>query len=148
MIGDFLALGPLIKARLREQLPPAVFVLDAQDLAGVIESQQPSQAVHVLYGGYTPRQANAAWEDVEQTWHTIIAVRNVAGLPGVAPGNLDAGPLMMLTVAALRPWVPPLDGAGTLHLAPPLRPAFKAGFSYYPLAWKTTLRVPARPARP
>lgn len=146
-MDDFLALGPLIKSRLRELLPPEVFILDAQDLAGVMESQQPASAVHVLYGGHAPKTANAAWEDVEQIWHTVIVVRNVAGLPGVAPGNQDAGPLIMQVIKALRPWVPGIDAAGSLHLANPLRTAFKAGFGYYPLAWKTTLRVPVRPAR-
>ena len=106
-----------------------------------------ASAVHVLYGGHATKTANAAWEDVEQIWHTVIVVRNVAGLPGVAPGNQDAGPLMMQVIKALRPWVPGIDAAGSLHLANPLRTAFKAGFGYYPLAWKTTLRVPVRPAR-
>lgn len=143
--ADFLALGQIIKARLREQLPSPAFVLDARDLAGVIESQQPAPAVHVLFRGFSVRSANPAWEEVEQQWDTIIVVHNVAGLPGASSSDLDAGPLMARTIAALRPWVPAPDSSGPLHLSNPLRPAFKAGFGYYPIGWRVVLRLPARP---
>lgn len=141
---DFLALGPIIKARLRELLPAQAFVFDAPDLASVTEAQQSAPAVHVLYRGFSIQRPNPAWEEVEQQWDTIIVVRNVAGLPG-ASSEIDAGPLMARTVAALRPWVPAPDCSGPLHLSNPLRPAFKAGFGYYPIGWRVTLRVPTRP---
>jgi hypothetical protein len=144
---DFLALGPLVQAKLRETLPPQVFVLDSKDLASITEQQQPAPAVHVLFGGFMPRAGNAAWEELEQRWITVIVVRNVASLPGAASSELDAGPLMMATINALRPWAVPLDGFGTLHLDTPMKPAFKSGFGYYPIAWKVIHRVPVRPKR-
>lgn len=147
LLDDFLAAGPLIAAQLRASLPPQVFLLESKELAAITEQQQPVPAVHVLFRGFSPKSANAAWEEVELRWATVVVVRNVASLPSPASSELDAGPLMSRVIAALRPWVPDIDGAGPLHLDTPLGPAFKAGFGYYPIGWKFTARIPARPKR-
>jgi hypothetical protein len=143
---DFLAAGPLIKERLRAMLPPQVFVMDSIDLGGITEAQQPAPAVHVLFRGFSVVGDNAAWGSVMQRWATVVVVHNVASLPSPEGQALQAGPLMMSIINALRPWAPGIEHLEALKLDAPIPPAFKAGFAYYPIGWSVGMKVPvARP---
>jgi len=146
---DFLALEPLLVARLREALPAPVHVLAARDLAGLTEGTQPTPAVHVLYRSYRPGRATAAmWEELEQYWLTVIAVRNASTLGTAEALRADAGPLMGAVIAALGAWVPALPGCKSLHLDAAPEAGFRAGFGYFPIGWRVGMRVRAQRAKP
>ena len=50
--ANFLGAEPLIIERLKAMLPVHVHVLSTPELADVAADQQPTPAVHVVYGGY------------------------------------------------------------------------------------------------
>lgn len=146
---DFLALEPLIVARLRAALPAHVHVLAARDLAGLTEGTQPTPAVHVLYRGYRPGRATAAmWEELDQIWLTVVAVRNASTLGTAEALRADAGPLMGAVIGALGAWVPELPGCKSLHLDAAPEAGFRAGFGYFPIGWRVGMRVRAERTKP
>lgn len=134
---NFLALEPLIIARLREQLEPTVYVMSAADLDAIVESTQPAPAVHVLYLSGRPTESQDGFVTFEQTWLTVIVVRNLTDTTTGEAARQDAGPLAMQVIDALhrRKLVP----------ARPLLPAkapnagFSAGHFYLPLAWTASI---------
>lgn len=147
MIDNFLALLPLVVARLQESLPKRVYVLSTDDLASITDSKQPAPAVHVVYEGYSPEKNGPGWEEVQIKLQTVVVVRNVAVLSNPALPAAAGGALMSLVVRSLRPWVPPLEGYGSLHLAPPFKAGFSTGFAYLPIGWRVTARMRTAPQR-
>jgi len=147
--ADFLALEPLLVARLRAALPASVAVLTAADLGAVAEGTQPTPAVHVLYRGYAPARAGetaAMWEALDQYWLTVVAVRNASSVVTGDAARADAGPLMAAVIAALGGYVPDLYGFKSLRLAEAPEAGYRAGFGYFPLGWRvaTKVRINAR----
>lgn len=141
---DFLAAGPVLIDRLKAELLPSAFVLSAKDLSGVKEAAQQAPAVHVIYTAYAPKQGvNGAWSGIEQTWLTVVVVRNVVSLTTAAAPMAEAGPLMAGVIGALSLWVPPgLADFQGIHLKPsPPAGYTRAGFAYFPIAWGLDLRI-------
>lgn len=123
--------------RLRTQLPKEVHVLTAADLAGVAEGSQPTPAVHVVFGASSIKRVNPDGRSalVEQTWYTVIAVRNVRGVRSGIDARIDASTLADQVLATLMgSKMPPADQP--LMLTTPPAPGYSAGFLYLPLAWK------------
>jgi hypothetical protein len=144
-----LSVEPLIVSRLEERLAvlaPSPKVLTAPDLAGVAEEQQVTPAVHVVYGGMriTQDQAEGAIVELEQTWFTIVTVRNVRDVRSGSANRVDAGPILDAVFTALTGWRPEQS---TRRLRPTNapRPGYSKGYGYYPLAW--TLRMQMRGAQ-
>lgn len=143
---DFLALEAPLIARLREHLPGSVHVLGRHDLGAITEGAQPTPAVHVLYRGYRPRQSDTAMiEEFDLLWLTVVAVRNAATLDSGAAARADAGPLMSAVIEVLGPWVPPLPGYQSMHLADAPDVGYQAGFGYFPLGWRVAVRQRVAP---
>ncbi|MEZ7896019.1 MAG: hypothetical protein QMB75_09065 [Thauera sp.] len=141
---DFMALEPLLLDRLRAALPAHVHVLAARDLAGLTEGTQLTPAVHVLYRDYRPGRAPASgWEELDQLWLTVIAVRNVSTLSTNEAVRADAGPLMGAVIGALGGWRPDLRGYKPLSLDGAPAAGYRAGFGYFPLGWRAPMRVRA-----
>lgn len=134
----FMALEPrlveLIKRAL-EGASPAVHVLTAADLADVQEANQPTPAVHLVYGGYRIAQdIGTAWR-LEHTWYAVAAVRNVAQIRTGAAGRQDAG--VIATAVALALADARVDGAAErLTLITPPAPSHSAPFTYLPTAFQ------------
>lgn len=140
---NFLALEPLLLARLTEQLAdlvPKVHVLAAVDLAGVTEATQLTPAVHVVYQGYrvVENKPDGRVARVEQTWLATVASRNMATLRTGSAARADAGLIAHRVRQALMGFKP-------AHASKPLRLAegpgagFNAGFQYLPLAFVAEL---------
>ncbi|MCK9988677.1 MAG: hypothetical protein AzoDbin1_05149 [Azoarcus sp.] len=141
---DFLALEPLLVARLRAALPPEVSVLTATDLATVAEGTQPVPAVHVLYRGYVPArpgEAAATWESLDQYWLTVVAVSNASNVIAGDAARAAAGPLMGAVIAALGGYVPDLPGFKSLRLTDAPEAGYRSGFGYFPLGWRVATKV-------
>lgn len=143
--ANFLALEPILVARLREFLPSTVHVLAAKDLVGISEAVQPTPAVHVLYRGYRRGEPKPALRvELAQIWWTVIAVRNVRDVGAGTDVRAEAGPLITATIAALDRYQP---GAGfeSLHLDNAPDAGYRAGHGYFPLGWRVDLKVRTRP---
>lgn len=129
--------GPLIVARLEERLAaitPRPRVLTAADLSGVVESKQPSPAVHVVFGGHKVDAVHGTGRITEMTltWLTVVAIRNAR--PRSDEMHVDAGVLMDAVYEALAGWRIG-DNLGHLVAVTPPKAGHSAGFGYYPLAW-------------
>lgn len=140
---NFLALEPLLVARLTEQLAdlsPRVHMLTAVDLAAVTEATQLTPAIHVIYNGHkiveTSGQGTRA--RVEQTWFAVVTTRNVHKLATGEAARADAGLIAIRAMFALMGFKPTL-------LSKPMEPVngpgsgFSAGYQYLPLAFSAEL---------
>ena len=139
---DFMVLGPVLKHRLKESVGAAVHVLTASDLEGVAEQKQVTPAVHLLYWGYRPVEADFdGYITMEQTGLTVIAVRNLRDARGGEAARQDAGPIAASVMEGLHRWRPCAPGAKPLTLAAAPQAGYRAGFFYLPLAWTARLTI-------
>lgn len=147
--GNFLALEPLIIARLKAALPPHVHVLAAAELADMQWAHQPTPAVHVMYGGYSVERNDVpAFVVITQTWLTVIVTRNLRDMAGGHDARQDAGALAAPVFDALHQWRAAGEdgkpaGAAPLKLVNAPRADFDDGHFYLPLAWQTTINLGA-----
>lgn len=138
---------PLIVARIKERLvtvEPRLHVFTAPDLAGVTEEQQFTPAVHVVYGGHriSQEQNNGQTVEIEQTWHTVVVVRNVRAPRSGRDTRAEAGVIMDALFRALAGWKPALQNVRAMRPANTVQAGYSRGFGYYPLSW--TLRMHMR----
>ena len=141
--GNFLALEPLLVARLTEQLAdlsPKVHVMSAADLAGVTEATQITPAVHVVYQGYrvTETRLDGTVVRMEQTWLATVATRNVKNTRTGAAARAEAGLIAGRVAQALMGFKPAL-ASKPLRLVNGPGAGFSAGFAYLPLAFEAEL---------
>lgn len=131
-MADFFAVRDGIKARIEEQLPGIKKVYFAEELEGLENAAQIVPAVHVLYAGYAPAQAERARVDItlDQTWAVVLVVRQ-------KPGEQSGGEMLDQIVQALHGYQP--DAAVMkLELAPsPFSPTYRPRVAFYPLAFQT-----------
>jgi hypothetical protein len=144
-MSNLLGVEPLIVARLEEKLAahdPRPHILTAPDLADVAEEKQLTPAVHVVYGGMRIAQddGHGSYIELEQTWYTVIAVRNLRDMRKGSAARADAGELLDAVFRALTGWKPGLD-IRALRPATAPRAAYSGGFGYYPLAWTTRMQM-------
>lgn len=138
----FLALESVLVERLKNELPENVHVLTAAELSGVKENNQSVPAVHVIYGPSPVKAVNPNGRSalIEQTWYTVVAVRNVRNVREGTDARIDASELADKVLAALMGWkATPADQP--LMLATPPLPGYSAGFMYLPLAWKAEVAL-------
>jgi hypothetical protein len=137
---NFLFLEPLIKTALREALDPRVHVLSAAELEGVAEATQPTPAVHVLYRGYRVGESRmASHVNIEQTWLTVVACRQVRDVVGGADARALAGPLAAAVIDALH--YTRFPNAKPLRLAQAPAAGFSAGHFYLPIGWTAEINL-------
>lgn len=138
-IAGPMTLEPLLIERLKSALDgntPAVHVLAAADLAGVLEERQLVPAVHVLFAGLRPLSANVHDTLVECIWNTVVSVRNASSQGQGAPGRVDTNALAIAIYASLVGWTPP-GHSSPLTLASGAPGGASNGFFYLPLTWRT-----------
>ena len=138
---NFLGAEALIVARLKAVLSTDVHVLSASDLAKIVGAQQPTPAVHVVYGGYAVEDGKVpALVRTSQEWITVVVTRNVADIEQGFHARQAAGPLACQVIDALHRHTlkeesgEPL-GAGPMRLTAAPTPGFDDGHFYLPLAW-------------
>lgn len=140
---NFLALEPLLVARLAEQLAdmnPKVHVLTAVDLSAVTEATQVTPAIHVIYQGHriTESASMGRMARVEQTWLAVVATRNMRQLATGDAARADAGRIVTRTYQALMGFKP-APASKPLRLVDGPHGGFSAGFQYLPLAFVAEL---------
>ncbi|MBD3815428.1 MAG: DUF1834 domain-containing protein [Halothiobacillus sp.] len=136
----FLALEDALVNRLKGELPDAVHVLTAADLATVAEGSQPTPAVHVVYGGLEVLETNTGFTSYQERWLAVIAVRNVAAIKSGTAARVDVGALAEQVNDALCYFR--AAGARPLQPVTPPKPAYNAGYMYFPLAYTTGFTRP------
>lgn len=127
--------GEPIIARLKAACPAAKGnVFSTSDLAGVMEKDQVTPALHVVLFDYQPD--DQAFGDVvwDETWLVVAVVKNVARDRIAAQLN-DVEPLLTEALAALAGWRPLGMGTAALGVTPGPRPKFSETHAYFPLAF-------------
>jgi len=140
---NFLALEPLLVARLAEQLAdmnPKVHVLTAVDLAAVTEATQVTPAIHVIYNGHRVTESDSTGRKVrvEQTWLAVVATRNMRQLANGEAARGDAGRIAARACLELMGFKPAMLSK-PLRLVSGPNGGFSAGFQYLPLAFVAEL---------
>lgn len=131
-MANFFVVRDGIKSRIESEIPEIKKVYFAEDLDGVKETSQVAPAVHLLYAGYTPAQAERARVDItlDQTWAVVLVVRQ-------ARGEYEGGEILDKLVQVLHGFQP--DGSVMkLELtSAPFSPSYRPRVAYYPLAFST-----------
>lgn len=131
-MADFFVVRDGIKAQIEAAVPEVRRVYFAEDLDGVKEASQITPAVHLLYQGYSPAQAERARVDItlDQVWAVVLVLRQ-------AQGDYGGGEILDKLVQALHGFQP--SGAVMkLELSnSPFSPSYRPRVAYYPLAFST-----------
>lgn len=139
---NFLALEPLLIARLEERLDKKIRILSAADLEQVASNQQPTPSVAVLYSGYSLSANVSAGQrgamSVHQRWLCVVCARNVTSLSG-AQARFCAGAIIAAVIDALQGWRAG-DGFGPMTLGDGANAEFSNGLFYLPLGWTVPIR--------
>lgn len=133
-----LSLEPLLVERLKAALAshtPAVHVLAAADLEGVIEERQLVPAVYVVFAGLKPLAADAGSTRTECTWHTVSTLKNVSTADKGAAARTSANALVHAVYTALVGWMP-AGHSKPMALASGPSGGHHNGFFYLPLTWR------------
>jgi hypothetical protein len=144
-MDDYLSAEPAIIARLKDQVPEMRGHFSASDLEGVVEAQQVTPAVHVLYYGDrvvsgSGTSSTGEMQCVDQLWYVVLAVRNARTPNTNEAVRADAGPLVSKVLKALQGWKPSALH-GPLKRINGADPGFKAGFAYFPYLFQTRLTI-------
>lgn len=136
---DFLCLQPVVLAQLEaalSKLTPRPHLFTPDDLDGVLENQQFTPAVHLVYGGYDKVVSNHDGKSaiVGQEWQCIVVTRNQKQLRTGTAARGEAGVLARKVCAALMGFRP-TPGSTPLKLVPTIKAGYSGGFQYLPLAF-------------
>lgn len=131
-MANFFAVRTAIKQHIEAEIPGIKRVYFAEELDDAKETTQILPAVHVLYGGYRPAQAERARVDIslDQTWVIVLSARN-------SRDEEDAGELLDLLVQKLHGWQPPGALLKFELTNSPFAPSYRPRIAYYPLAFST-----------
>jgi len=146
MLANLMALEPELMERLRTELAgqtPKVYLLSADDLAGVKEEQQLVPAVHLVYQGYRVQEggrSDGKAARIVQTWLAVVVTRNVVNLKSADAARKQAGTLASLVTGALMGFKP-ASASGPLKLTNAPGAGFSNGFGYLPLAFEVELAL-------
>lgn len=148
LLLDYLFVGALLQARLREQVP-ALSALGAvegiESLAQASEKNITAPKVFLLWEGErfdTGPQGSAlggATQIVGQQWSALLAVRNAAQNTPDAR-NSAAGPLMSAIHKAIAGWTPP-GGFRPFRRTQGRKPNYTANVGLYPLTFELSLHL-------
>ena len=141
MLSNYLAISPLIIARIRAEVPAIVDVLPAQDLATLTESTLRTPSAFVIYDGDNlgDTAGRGQAQGVKQRWLIVLAIRNARQNDGGAGLAADAGPLISDLLTALQGWQPDSTDYRPLTRVAAPRPGYSPAFAFYPLAFETQI---------
>lgn len=142
----FAAAEKKILARLRERLPPTVYVGAIQDQDGAKELRQRAPAVWVIYDGYTagasiPNQPTI--HQIVQEWAIVIQTRSARGNGSTDAARDEASDLCDTVIGALLGYS--LGAGKPLHLREAAGPEYDAGYCFVPLAFSSAATFRATP---
>ena len=128
--------------RLKELLPQ-VKVLTPFSIGDMIESSQPSPAIHVIYGGdqVAGESNNGTKSVIDQRWMIVLAVRTPkAQLQHTADIRTMAGEIVPTLLKALQGWQPIPEMRKLVRVNGP--PAgYSSSFAYFPFLFEGQLII-------
>jgi hypothetical protein len=145
---DFFAFEDRLQARLKDTLdvPPTMqWLLSSSPEEAEEKLSQIAPAIHIIYGGYRPREGSSARQGViEQTWIVVVSVKSAAG---GKDQRVKAGPILGQILRALMGW--PVahrdEQFGPLKLVPAGGVRRRGIVAHYPLAFTTSMPVQGQP---
>lgn len=131
-MADFFATRDSIKARLEESIPELRKVYVAEEIDGLEQASQIVPAVHLLYAGYQPSQAERQRPriTIDQTWAVVLVVRQ-------KPGEYAGGEILGRIIEVLHGFKPADSHLALALAASPYSPTYTARTGYFPLAFET-----------
>lgn len=139
--ADYLFLGPLIAARLADQLPglPCDVCEDADQ---VLQADKRARVLMVLWAGerFTGQAGQGTSQSLEQRWLVILAA-NSLGTKANTARTTGAGPLLSQIHKALAGWTPPGCHRPMRRANSPLPPTFTDSKAVYPLGFEVPLTL-------
>lgn len=139
--ADYLFLGPLIQARLADQVPglPCDVCEDADQ---VLQADKRHKVLMVLWGGerFAGEARQGASQALDHRWLVILAINSVANKSNTARAT-GAGPLLSKIHQALAGWTPPGCHRPMRRANSPLPPTFTDSKAVYPLGFEVPLTL-------
>lgn len=139
-----------IVERLRATLQAAEvvkFVYDTREYGAVEEESQLVPSVAVIYNGYQPGEqvGQGAVQAVDLEFLVVAVARSSKGTLRASGAKEAASPIFSAAMVALVGWKP-APGLSRLKLAPAPGAGYSdAGFTYVPMAFKTTVVYTQQP---
>ncbi|TAN49044.1 MAG: hypothetical protein EPN21_13240 [Methylococcaceae bacterium] len=132
-LNNLYVLEPLIIERLASQVLGLKTVASGSILAGVQDIAKYCPAAFVLAGPSEPAgdTQKGAVQVIKQMWQVTVAVANIRDPNDINTTAMQAGPLQLGVINALKGWLPPtlthalrFDGCGL--------PYFEVGYGEFP----------------
>ena len=144
LAADYLFIGPLMKARLEDQVGD-IPVQVCETVEQVLKADQRKRVLLLLWAGDrvdTGADGSAragASQLLHQRWLVILGLDNVSPSPDAR--NVTAGPLLSKVHKALAGWTPEGAGRPMRRASAPLQPTFTPSKAVYPLGFEITLTL-------
>lgn len=146
LLADYLFIGPLIEARLAEQLGENIAVESIEQMSQVRDNAELRElVVYVMWGGDRfnttegGRAGAGASQQVYQRWIVWVRVRNESQAD-LAARNRRAGPVLSATHKALAGWMPE-GGLRPFVRAQGPTPDYRTTSGLYPLAFEINMAL-------
>lgn len=130
---DYLALEPLLVARLTSAVSGVKVVQGVADLASLASKQQVTPAIYVIYLGDIVGTAAGKAQPTDQIWAVVPTVYYADASDTGEGARRLAGPLITRTLAALSHWRPRMDMKPLQRMASSTPAAYDDGYGYFPL---------------
>jgi hypothetical protein len=143
LAADYLFLGPLIEARLLEQVPDMPVDV-CETVQQVLQADQRSRVLMVMWAGDRLAESEAGRasinsQKVHQRWLVLLALNNVARAKDAR--HTLAGPLLSQVHRALAGWVPEGATNPMRRANAAMRPDINAQKAIYPMGFEISLTL-------
>jgi hypothetical protein len=139
LISNYFGAEDAIVKRLQEQVPELKAVLTPFSIGDMVESSQPSPAVHVIYGGDVVsgnETGNGARRTIDQRWLVVLAVRTPkAQLQNTSEIRVLSGELIPKVLRSLQGWAP-VEWMRPLGRVSGPAAGYSSSFAYFPFMFE------------
>ena len=136
---NYFAAEDAIVKRLQEQIPALKVVLTPFSIGDMVESSQPSPAVHVIYGGDVisgNEVGNGSRRTIDQRWLIVLAVRTPkAQLQNTSEIRVLSGEIIPKILSSLQGWAP-VEGMRPLGRVSGPAAGYSSSFAYFPFMFE------------
>jgi hypothetical protein len=139
LINNYFGAEDAIVKRLQEQVPELKAVLTPFSIGDMVESSQPSPAVHVIYGGDAVsgnEAGNGTRRTIDQRWLVVLAVRTPkAQLQNTSEIRVLSGELIPKVLRSLQGWAP-VEWMRPLGRVSGPAAGYSSSFAYFPFMFE------------
>jgi hypothetical protein len=139
-VADYLFIGPLVEARLRQELGDQIDVRSVDELPQVVEGNLTRDTVFVVWMGerVVDEAGRGASTQIEQRWVVLVAIKSSSQQDAARTNK--AGALLSQSHKAVCGWTP--EGAGRAFTrASGIAPRYLPGKGLYPLTFSISLAL-------